>query len=272
MTTQWTPTFASQTGTPPSVGWMLSRSAWLLAVFTFGGLFAWAGFALIGVLVARGAWLVTAGIYAAATVGMFFVADAMQGVVAGIIQTAAIIHGLILNRTFLITLWGRRERGERQVGRGVPRAVPSATSTLTAPVRVEPGMPAEAAALFESRGTLQSDYLQQQASSPVVPVPPPAGTTAAAAPAPAAAPARRGRRTHGLNVNTATVEQLAALPQMGPARAAFAVSARERQPFTSTQHFADVLGLQPHEYATLRGQITCTTPRTWRSTGRRLDL
>ena len=189
-------------------------------------------------------------------------------VVAGIIQTAAIIHGLILNRTFLITLWGRRERGERQIGRGVPRVVPSANSTLTTPVRVDPAVPAEAAALFEGRGTMQSDYLQQPASSPGVPIPQPAGTTAAAAPA----PVRRGRRAHGLNVNTATVEQLTALPHIGQARAAFAVSARQRQPFTSTQHFADVLGLQPHEYASLRGQITCTTPRTWRSTGRRLDL
>ncbi|MGV8883405.1 MAG: ComEA family DNA-binding protein [Rhodoglobus sp.] len=264
MTTQWTPTFASQTGTPPSVGWMLSRSAWLLAVFAFGGWFAWAGFALIGALVIRVSWLIAAGIYAAASFGTLFVEGAMQGVLAGVIQTAAIIHGLILNRTFLITLWGRRERGERQIGRGVPRVVPSSNATLTAPVRVDAGIPAEAAALFDGRGTLQSDYLQQPASSPVVPIPPPAGTAAAAV--------RRGRRTHGLNVNTATAEQLAALPQMGPARAAFAVSARHRQPFTSTQHFAEVLGLQPHEFASLRDQITCTTSRTWRSTGRRLDL
>ena len=270
MSTQWTPTFASQTGSAPSVGWMLLRSTWLIFAFAYGGWFAWLGFALIGALVVRVPWLVTAGIYGAASFGTLFIQGAMQPVVAGMIQTAAIIHSLILNRTFLTTLWGRRERGERQFGRGVPRVRPSSTATLVNPVRVEPGMPQEAAALFEAAGTLQSDYLQQPAAANPYAASPATSTPAAAAPA--ASPVTRGRRTHGLDVNTATVDQLAGLPQIGPARAAFAVAARQREPFTSTQHFAEVLGLQPHEIVALRGQITSGPRRKPRSSGRRLDL
>lgn len=249
---------------------MLLRSTWLLFAFAGGGWFAWLGFAIIGALVVRVPWLVAAGIYGAASFGTLFIEGAMQGVVAGMIQTAAIIHGLIINRTFLTTLWGRRERGERQVGRGVPRVLPSSTATLVNPVRVEPGVPREAATLFEAVGTLQSDYLQQPAATNPYAAAPAASTPAAATPP--VSPVTRGRRTHGLDVNTATVDQLAGLPHIGPARAAFAVAAREREPFTSTQHFAEVLGLQPHEIVALRGQITYTPRRKSRSTGRRLDL
>ena len=262
MSTQWTPTFAGNASVP-SVGWMLSRSAWLLFVFIGGGWFGWVGFALIGALVARVGWLITAGVYAVASFGALFVQGAMQPVVVGLIHTAAIIHGLILNRTFLITLWGRRERGERQLGRGVPVSIPSAPQVLARPVRLDPGMPPEAAALFANTGTQQSDYLQPAAQAPHGAVP--AATTPTPAPT-------RARKSHGLDVNTATAEQLAALPHIGAARAAFAISARQRTPFTSTQNFADVLGLQPHEFVALRGQITSTQPRKSRPAGRRLDL
>ncbi|MEV4539465.1 helix-hairpin-helix domain-containing protein [Asanoa sp. NPDC049518] len=82
----------------------------------------------------------------------------------------------------------------------------------------------------------------------------PAAQTAypAARPAfPAAPPAQPGPPTSAepIDVNSATVAQLATLPHFDHARALRAVAERERRGgFTDVYAFSDALGLQPHEY------------------------
>lgn len=61
--------------------------------------------------------------------------------------------------------------------------------------------------------------------------------------------AGRGRELVGtINLNTATVEQLALLPGVGPATARRIVEMRERRPFTRTWEVLRVKGVGPAFY------------------------
>lgn len=66
-----------------------------------------------------------------------------------------------------------------------------------------------------------------------------------------------------LDVNTATVDQLAGLPGFDTARAARTVAEREaRGGFASMADFASAAGLAPHEVVRVRDLVTCPPPRS----------
>lgn len=60
-----------------------------------------------------------------------------------------------------------------------------------------------------------------------------------------AAPALEGQ----VNINTATVEQLALLPGIGPAMAQKIVDYRAKRPFQETNHVIRIKGIGPKTYA-----------------------
>ncbi|GGM65512.1 ComEA family DNA-binding protein [Dactylosporangium sucinum] len=64
-----------------------------------------------------------------------------------------------------------------------------------------------------------------------------------------------------LDVNTATYEQLAALPAIGPEVAhRILIERQARSGFGSLEEFALALNLPPHQFAGLRHQLTCPPP------------
>lgn len=69
-----------------------------------------------------------------------------------------------------------------------------------------------------------------------------------------------------VNINTATAEQLALLPGVGPSRADAIIQTRQRRPFRSIQELARVRGigratlLRLRPYITVRGETTLAEP------------
>ena len=69
-----------------------------------------------------------------------------------------------------------------------------------------------------------------------------------------------------VNVNTATPEQLALLPGVGPTRAAAIIQARENRPFRTVQELMRVRGIgratleQLRPYVTVDGETTLSQP------------
>ena len=108
----------------PSGLWLCLASAWLVFVFIPNGVTAWIGFAVIGALVRRRQWLIAAPIYLVATVAVTFLLTGVPQFLAGLVlYIVGFIHGMVGNRTWLTTLWGRIERGDPVFGRAVPEAV-----------------------------------------------------------------------------------------------------------------------------------------------------
>ncbi len=68
-------------------------------------------------------------------------------------------------------------------------------------------------------------------------------------------PLASGLAADRLDVNQATVEQLATLPGIGPAKAAAIVDERTRKPFTSVDDLERVKGIGPALIAQLRDHV-----------------
>lgn len=175
----------------PSPGWMVAMSLWLLPVLLGGGTTTWIGFAIIGLAVLKRSWIVAAVVYAVLS---FIVTVGVLSSLGDLLQIALIavgtIHGLIANRRWLITLWGRRERGVAPFGRGIART--------GGPQPVEPPpVPARRAEptygeLLDSGMLSVSDDPRLQPSAPVgaadAPDPAPLVPTAPGGPSPAPLP------------------------------------------------------------------------------------
>ncbi|RMD84292.1 MAG: helix-hairpin-helix domain-containing protein [Candidatus Dadabacteria bacterium] len=63
-----------------------------------------------------------------------------------------------------------------------------------------------------------------------------------------------------LDLNTATAEQLAELPGIGPVKAAAIVEARKQRPFTSVEDLERVKGIGSHLIANLRDRVSVSGP------------
>ena len=220
---------------------MLGVSSWLLLLFVPGAVVAWLGFAIIGGLVVRVRWIIAAAVYLTLVLILNDLVPRDLRIFGALaLQAAAITHGLISNSGWLALLWGRRERGQRMLGRGLPVSKPV---PRRAPAKRKPAVATEATALLEQTGVRSDDFFE---------------------PAPVLAP---------VDVNTAPLADLVALPGVTAAAAKRAVAQRAKEPFGSTQDFADAVGLKPHEFAKLREQLVCTVVRAPRPRGgRRIDL
>ena len=248
---------------------MLS-SVWLVFVLLPNGVTTWLGFAIIGFAVLRPIWIAAAVAYFIATVS--FSTDAWEAwgvVLNGALWVVGIGHGLAANRRWLSILWGRRERGERLLGRGgrpgTPRRGDRPARTRD---RSRDDLPVEARALLEGEGTQGSDYVADE----------PVASPPARAASSTRRPSTRGREKAlpdaPVDVNTASQRDLQSLPGITRQRAKQIVRERDRLGgFRSVEQFATVASLQPHELVRLAPALECSPrPRPPRTFGRRVEL
>ncbi|MGW3609887.1 ComEA family DNA-binding protein [Micromonospora sp. NPDC005163] len=160
---------------------------------------------------------------------------------------ASIVHGFVINPSWLRwraghVPWYARPQAPPPTWPGSQhppaQAGPPSLPTSVPPVVVEM-MPQPSA--YSGNGTTAAPVPSQP--SPL-PAPQP--------PAPMAAP------PGAVDVNAATLEQLAALAHFDPERAQRVVSERQmRRGFGSVEEFAAVANLAPHEFAHLRSLVIC---------------
>ena len=60
----------------------------------------------------------------------------------------------------------------------------------------------------------------------------------------------------GVNLNTATQEELVALPGIGPAKAKAIIDYRTAHPFKSVDEVKNVRGIGDHMFESLKGKVT----------------
>ena len=60
----------------------------------------------------------------------------------------------------------------------------------------------------------------------------------------------------GVNLNTATQEELVALPGIGPAKAKAIIDYRTAHPFKSIEEVKNVRGIGDHMFESLKGKVT----------------
>jgi DNA uptake protein ComE-like DNA-binding protein len=282
---------ATGTAQGPSVIWRFVASSWLLLLLVGAGGAAWLAFGLLAIVARRRSWGIIAGAYAVAAMVAAVPVDPAGRIMQGSLYLIALTHGLILNQTWLLLLWGRRENGLTVFGNlpgGNARNAPP-----TGPRQRAAAIPKEAEQLLGSGGTARSDYVDdsapaprkrrtraerraEQAAASAATTPAPRRTAAppaASVPVPARAAEAPGADVELVDVNTANQRTLARLTGMDRGLAKAAIAERTaRGGFGSLEDFAATSRLQPHEVVRLRGEAYCSPrPRAKRSFGRRVD-
>ncbi|WP_300590401.1 hypothetical protein [Microbacterium sp.] len=240
MSAGWRPA-ATRISAAPSIGWLLLMSLWLLPILAGFGRLTWLGFAVIGALTVRTSWIITSGIYALAAAAIPFLPWS-EAVTWGYpaLWIVGIIHALIVSPSWLNEAWRRRQNGLPWF-RPAPR-----TSRPSPPMSTQPPGPRAVDVGADVFGVSTADYL--------APTPAPAIGPAAAATEPHSGPAPAVDAQ--LDPQTATVDQLAALPFMGQPRAEYVVAHRAAHPVRTLDELIALLALQPHEAAAMRGSLT----------------
>jgi hypothetical protein len=197
----WTP----PEPTPPSRGWKVANSAWLLTPILSFGCASVAGYLYVGLRARRPGWWI-AGIGYSVGANVFLFAGESQPIesTASTVLSflwiftwmASVVHAVVINFSWLDWLAGQRRPPAR-------------------PWTYEPAPEVQPA--------------------PAVPL--------------------------LLDVNAAGLDELAALPAIGPERAARAVAARQdRSGFATVAEFAAAAELAPHQFAAVRDRLTCRPP------------
>lgn len=275
---------SSTVGRLSSRTWRIRHSAWMLAPILSIGLFSWVGFVYIGIRARRAAWWGAGAVYFSFFIVFLLLptgaaqAEATgqeeanwQGGVLVAIWAASILHAFLINRSWL--RW-----------RAAYRATPwYADPPPGAPLAAPPG----------GSGSAVIDNLTGDRSAFFAPAPITSPIQAKSADGDLERPLRDSPVQHArgpvslptsttpqvpLDVNTADETQLRGLPGMTSDRVRHALSERAaRRGFTSTQEFADAIGLQAHEYARLRQALACSpraagSPPQSRQSGRVVDF
>jgi hypothetical protein len=200
-----------------------------------------------------------------------------------LLYVAGVAYGVHANRVWVRILWGRRERGVRMLGwspaaahvRGVaaaPLAAGAAAAAASAVARDERAeLLARAAGGFRTLLTREQQrmhgLLSAVAATPAgaaatmrptaPPTPAPTGLPTPPTPEPTTLPTSTlfppspppvrttllGLPSQPVDVRTATVEEIAAIPAIGPERAAQLVAARGTHPLESVDDVVQLLGL-----------------------------
>ena len=259
------------TATGPSVYWRLGMSAWLLLLLVPAGGAAWLAFGVLAAIARRRSWAIIAGVYAVAAIVAQLPEDPAGDIAQGTLYLVILLHGLILNQSWLLMLWGRRENGLTVWGNR-----PGGRAATAAPARRRPRaatIPKEAERLLGTGGTSRSDYVDE-ATPAVAPRRPTRAERraqeAAARPAAVATPVAPAEL---VDVNTANQRTLAKLTGMDRGLAKAAITERgKRGGFSSLEDFAATAGLQPHELMRLGTEAFASPrPRAKRTFGRRVD-
>lgn len=268
--------------TEPRMGWMFGVSMWMLPVVIGAGWLAWLGFVLAAILARRTKYLGFAALYGLLAAAMIPIALAVdREFIAGpinLLWMVSTLHAVVANARILATVWARRTGVATDES---VRAVPDDAR----PGGVESGLVTaadssftphdKAAAVF--REHLDTRTRTRTASFSVTPDSVPdlaAGTASADSGASAPIPARPDEPTAveallgedrvtdvprswtpttvlpgsgSIDPRVATEEQLAAVPGIGPERAAELLGARQTQPVNSVAELANVLGLSAYE-------------------------
>jgi DNA uptake protein and related DNA-binding proteins len=268
----------------PSLGWRIRHSLWLLIPALGVGCLGGLGFLYVGIRARRPAWWIAGICYLVLGWASFIVVgESPQQSTVGAVGVwvflftylASLIHAGVINGAWL------RWRANWVPWYAQPTAPPP------------PGHPGSAH--YGPPHPAPVGYLNNPYGSPALPpglVPPPEsfyGPGPSAAPAPpvpsvppgaAPAPSTAGPPSPSvpgppqatpvgggagapapLDVNTASYEQLVALPGFDPDRAVRVLTQRQAQRgFGSVQEFAAVAGLAPHEFARLRDRLVCAPP------------
>lgn len=281
------------TATGPSIRWRLVASAWLLLLLVPAGALAWLAFGFIAVVGRRRSWGIPAAVYGvAAIIFVQLPAEPTGRILQGTLFLVILLHGLLVNQSWLLLLWGRHENGltifgnppggrARSSGHAGPRQRAAALGKAARTKAEE--------ALLGGIGTSRSDYVDDSAPATA---PRRRRTTRAQRRAQEAAAARRSVQPRAkasaapaptrsapvaeadlVDVNTANQRTIAKLTGLDRMVAKAAIAERtKRGGFSSLDDFAATAGLQPHQIVRLRGEAFCSArPRAPRSFGRRVD-
>jgi DNA uptake protein ComE-like DNA-binding protein len=257
---------------------MLGMSSWMLLTAVPGPMLAWLGFAIVGG-VSRSRRLIGLGVAAAAVAILAHLPfwGTWQPLIATIAYLAGMLVALMVNPGWLRTMWERRSGAATASAPQWHRRTTASRDTRGRGQRAQPGRraasqrkqrrPAAKAPEAASGSTATQAADQSTAPDEATELAAAAGASTDRYLAPEPEPAEP------VDVNTATVDELATLPGVTRSRARRAVKQRgERGGFASVDDFGEVVGLQPHEIVRLRRAATCSPrPRSQRRFGRRVD-
>jgi hypothetical protein len=252
--------------------WRLGASTWLLSpVFAFS-LGTGISFVYIGVRAKRRDWWIAGIVYfVVAVVAVSLLSGATSGSTLAnigggllwIVWLGGIVHAFLINRAWLrfraqkdARPWWT-EHGEQQEPRGWNGPTPTGTPVQVTGLGIDP---AQFYGTPTSSPSGPGSHLQPRPDLVTPPVPGPApirsqSTAAARVPAPAI-------RQMTVDVNTASADELAALPGMTAVRCQALLRTRnQRGRLDSAEEVAQVLGLAPHELVRIRDMMTFSGTR-----------
>ena len=154
----------------------LVASAWLLLLLVPAGALAWLAFGFIAVVGRRRSWGIPAAVYAVAAIIIVQVPEEPTvQILQGTLFLVILLHGLIVNQSWLLLLWGRHENGltifgtppggrARPSGHAGPR---QRAAALAKEAQRKEARPKEAETLLGGSGTSRSDYVDDSGPAPV---------------------------------------------------------------------------------------------------------
>ncbi|WP_080636074.1 ComEA family DNA-binding protein [Salinispora mooreana] len=249
-----------------SLQWRIQHSWWLLLPMCGMGCLAGAGFLYVGLRARRPDWWIPGIAYTVIGAGTFsFLDDPGETTTVGgwaggtflAIWAGSILHACLINSAWLRwrashTPWYAQPTAPPPTWTGSPYPPappgPSRYTPTSPPPSVADIMPNPATSYGAGPAAVPAPPQQSDGTSPQ-----PSTVSPATAGGPAA-----------IDVNTATFEQLAALPHLHTDRVHRMIAERQaRRGFGSVEEIAAVADLAPHEFAHLRNLLTCTPPQ-WR--------
>lgn len=212
--------------------WERRHSLWIGWTFTLG-FFNWIGFLYAGIRAKKQAWVMWGAFYSIPfTLAMIF-ADRSDAVMDAVVVPLTLVLGVVS----IVHAFRIRAEYLRRIAADQRQAPARASFYPTEQRPVASGQPPH--------------------------TPQPSSPSAGASPAESAAPTpltqpepRRGGTLAAIDLNSAPEQDLAVLPELGPALARLAVEERgSRGGFSSIDEFGEVLGLKPHVLEKLRPRL-----------------
>ncbi|MGM1016161.1 MAG: ComEA family DNA-binding protein [Actinomycetota bacterium] len=271
----------------PTIGWMLLQSSWMLTTAVPGPVLAWLGFLIIGAVGRMPRWIVAGVVLgAAALLARLPFWGQFDQIAVMVVYVAGMLLALAANPQWLAAQWSRATA----TGGTAQRAAVSTGGSTTAPRasraqrrrasrdaarasrrsaqekadRARTERESERRAAADKRRAASDDASRDTEEASRLAAAAGGSTREFFAQEPASDP---------VDVNSASVNEIADLPGMTRSTARAAVKLRDRQGgFRTLDAFAMAAGLQPHEVVRLRHAAVCSPPpRGRRSFGRRVD-